>query len=55
MERITMAFQVQANKRGWIFETIEEACAAADDVFKRRGLIVGIMETDKPATHKFSL
>jgi hypothetical protein len=52
MERITMAFQVQANKRGWIFETIEEACAAASFVQRQRGVIVGIVETDKAATHK---
>lgn len=50
-----MAYKVHANKRGWIFETLEEARAAASDVFRRRGLVVAVTETDKPATHKFTL
>lgn len=47
-----MAFLVQANRKGWIFETIDEARAAASFVQRQKGVIVGIVETDKAATHK---
>ena len=47
-----MSFQVQANKQGWIFETIDEARAAALFVQRQKGVIVGIVETEKQATHR---
>lgn len=47
-------YLVQANKRGWIFASLDDARNAANDVFRRTGKIVGIVETDKSPTHVYS-
>ena len=49
-----MTFEVHANRRPWRFATEAEARAAANDVFTRKGVIVAITASDKPATHEWA-
>lgn len=48
-----MNYLVQANKRGWIFASMADAQAAANEVFQRTGRVVGIVHTDKNPTHVY--
>lgn len=48
-----MSFEVHANRKPWRFATEAEARAAANDVFNRKGVVVAITASDKPATHIF--
>lgn len=48
-----MTYEVQANRKPWRFATEAEARAAANDIFTRKGIIVAIIASDKPATHKY--
>jgi hypothetical protein len=49
-----MTYEVYANRKPWRFATESEARAAANDVFAKRGVIVAITVSDKPATHSYS-
>lgn len=46
-----MNYAVHANRRPWIFASLEEARAAAADLFARKGLVVAITATDRAPTH----
>lgn len=48
-----MSYAVHANRKPWIFASEEEARKAANDVFQRKGIVVAITATDKPATHRY--
>jgi len=48
-----MSFEVHANRKPWRFATEAEARAAANDIFNRKGVVVAIIASDKPATHIF--
>jgi hypothetical protein len=50
-----MTFEVHANRKPWRFATEAEARAAANDVYSRKGVIVAITASDKPATHSYAL
>jgi hypothetical protein len=47
-----MTYEVHANRKPWRFATEAEARAAANDIFRRKGVVVAITASDKPATHK---
>lgn len=49
-----MSFEVHANRKPWRFATEAEARAAANDVYVRKGVIVAITVSDKPATHRYA-
>ena len=46
-----MSYEVHANRKPWRFDTEAQARAAAASVFDKRGVIVAITASDKPATH----
>lgn len=48
-----MTYEVHANRKPWRFATEAEARAAAADVFNRKGVVVAVIASDKPATHKY--
>ena len=48
-----MTYEVHANRKPWRFATEAEARAAANDVYNRKGVIVAVTASDKPATHKY--
>jgi hypothetical protein len=50
-----MTFEVHANRKPWRFATEAEARAAANDIYSRKGIIVAITASDKPATHAYAL
>jgi hypothetical protein len=47
-----MNYKVHANRRGWIFASLNEAREAAADVYKRHGVVVAITATDSRVTHR---
>lgn len=49
-----MTYAVHANRKPWVFATESEARKAANDVFRRKGIVVAITTTDKPATHAYA-
>lgn len=50
-----MSFEVHANRKPWRFATEAEARAAANDLFRRKGIIVAITISTKAPTHYFDL
>lgn len=50
-----MSFEVHANRKPWRFATEAEARAAANDIFRRKGIVVAITASNKPPTHTFDL
>jgi hypothetical protein len=48
-----MSYEVHANRKPWRFATEAEARAAANDLFNRKGVIVAITTSTKPATHRY--
>lgn len=48
-----MTYEVHANRKPWRFATLAEATAAANDVFARKGIVVAVTASNKPATHKY--
>lgn len=50
-----MSFEVHANRKPWRFATEVEARAAANDIFRRKGIVVAITASNKPPTHTFDL
>ena len=50
-----MTYEVHANRKPWRFDTEAQARAAADSVFAKRGVIVAVTASDKPATHEWAV
>jgi hypothetical protein len=49
-----MTYEVHANRKPWRFATEAEARAAANDIFNRKGVVVAITQSNKPATHRYA-
>lgn len=49
-----MTYEVHANLKPWRFATEAEARAAANDVYSRKGVVVAVTTSDKPATHRYA-
>jgi hypothetical protein len=54
-EQNNMTYEVHANRKPWRFATETEARAAANDLFAKRGVIVAVTASDKPATHSYAI
>lgn len=49
------SYEVHAKRNPWRFATLAEARAAANEVHAKRGTVVAITASDKPATHSYQL